>query len=65
MRRVALIALLILIVVILAGTALLWRAGELRTLAPHFAGRCTLLPMAANAKSPGSQTGLAPTAVGA
>lgn len=49
MRRVALIALLILIVVILAGTALLWRAGELRTLAPHFAGRCTLLPMAANA----------------
>jgi len=48
-RRVALIALLILILVITAGAALLWRAGELRTLAPHFAGHCTVVPMAANA----------------
>jgi hypothetical protein len=48
-RRVALTALLILILLIAAAAALLWRAGELRTLAPHFAGRCSVLPLAANA----------------
>jgi arylesterase / paraoxonase len=48
-RRVVLIALLILILAITAGAALLWGAGELRTLAPHFAGHCTVVPMAANA----------------
>lgn len=48
-KRVLEIAVMIVVLVILVGAVGLWRAGELRILAPHFAGSCAALPMAANA----------------